>query len=151
MILSSLSESARIEVLHPLLKTLFDYVKSNDLSAVPAGRIEILGNDLFINVADAELLSADSQKLEVHQAYLDVHIPLSGDEIIGWRALSSLSAAPDVPFDVEVDYALYTSPASTYVTVRPGEFLIVYPEDAHAPIIGRGKLRKLIAKVKLTE
>ena len=38
-----------------------------------------------------------------------------------------------------------------YVTVRPGEFLIVYPEDAHAPIIGRGKLRKLIAKVKLTE
>ena len=142
MILSSLSESARIEVLHPLLKTLFDYVKSNDLSAVPAGRIEILGNDLFINVADAELLSADSQKLEVHQAYLDVHIPLSGDEIIGWRAL---------PFDVEADYALYSSPASTYVTVRPGEFLIVYPEDAHAPIIGRGKLRKLIAKVKLTE
>ena len=97
------------------------------------------------------MLSADSQKLEVHQAYLDVHIPLSGDEIIGWRALSSLSAAPDVPFDVEADYALYTSPASTYVTVRPGEFLIVYPEDAHAPIIGRGKLRKLIAKVKLTE
>jgi len=25
----------------------------------------------------------------------------------------------------------------------------VYPEDAHGPLIGEGKIRKLIAKVKL--
>ena len=37
--------------------------------------------------------------------------------------------------------------AQTYLTIRPGEFVIVWPEDAHAPIIGEGTLRKLIAKV----
>ena len=33
--------------------------------------------------------------------------------------------------------------------MQPGEFAIVYPEDPHAPVIGEGKIRKLIGKVKL--
>lgn len=149
MILSTLSESGRIESLHPLLKTLFDYVKGHDLAAVPAGRIVLQGDDLFINVSDATLLPREQQKLEVHRAYMDVHIPLSGTEVIGWRALSSLRQPSEAPFDAENDFALYAAPATSYVEVRPGEFLIVYPEDAHAPVIGEGRLRKLIAKVRL--
>lgn len=149
MILSTLSESGRVESLHPLLKTLFDYVKGHDLSAVPAGRIVLQGDDLFINVSDATLLDRGQQKLEVHRAYIDVHIPLSGAETIGWRPLSSLEEPSEAPFDVENDFALYAAPATSYVDVLPGQFLIVYPEDAHAPVIGTGRLRKLIAKVRL--
>ncbi len=33
--------------------------------------------------------------------------------------------------------------------LRPGQFCIVYPEDAHAPMIGEGTERKLICKVRL--
>ncbi|MBQ2362542.1 MAG: YhcH/YjgK/YiaL family protein, partial [Bacteroidaceae bacterium] len=33
--------------------------------------------------------------------------------------------------------------------VRVGEFLLVYPEDAHAPLVGEGKQRKLIIKVRI--
>jgi len=33
--------------------------------------------------------------------------------------------------------------------MRPGQCLVVYPEDAHAPLIGNGRIRKLVAKVKL--
>ena len=51
------------------------------------------------------------------------------------------------PFNEEDDYAVYAEAAQTYLTIRPGEFAIVWPEDAHAPIIGEGTLRKLIAKV----
>ncbi len=148
MILANLSDSARIEPLHPLFRQLFDFVKTNDLTQVSAGRIELAGDDLFINVCDARLMAREEQKLEVHEAYADVHIPLSGEEVIGWRELSTLGV-PDAPFDAEKDFALYSAQPSTYVTVRPGQFLIVYPEDAHAPIIGDGTLRKLIAKVKL--
>ncbi len=149
MILNSIKDSERVEGLHPLLKPLFDYVKAHDLSQVPAGRIELSGNDLFINVVDATLCTREAQKLEVHRAYLDVHIPLGGSETIGWRALSDIDAPAEAPFDEENDFALYAVPASTYVKVQPGEFLIVWPEDAHAPIIGEGTLRKLVAKVKL--
>ncbi len=150
MILANLSDSSRIEMLHPRFKILFDYVKSHDLSKVDAGRIELESDKLFINVVDATLTTREAQKLEVHEAYIDVHIPLNGEELIGWRSLSSLSA-PDAPFNTESDFALYSVPASTYVKVQPGDFLIVYPEDAHAPIIGEGTLRKLIAKVKIAD
>lgn len=149
MILSTLSESARMESLHPLLKPLFDYVKSHDLSSVPAGRVVLRGDDLFINVSDAALLAREAQKLEVHRAYIDVHVPLSGPEVVGWRPLADIPCSPEAPFDTANDFALYAAPATAYVTVRPGQFLAVWPEDAHAPLIGEGRLRKLIAKVRL--
>lgn len=148
MILSHISDSERYESLHPLFKKVFDYIKSNDLLQVPAGRIELEGDALFINVADAKLVPADTQKLEVHQKYIDIHFPLSATEIVGWKHLSSLGKS-EAPFDIEGDFALYTESATTYFTVQPGEFYIVYPEDAHAPIIGEGMLRKLIVKVLL--
>ena len=149
MILTSLQECERIESLHPLFKKLFDYVKTHDLTAVPAGRVTIDGDDLFINVADATLVAAEDQKLEVHRKYIDVHFPLSGSEIVGWTALNALKTASEAPFDEENDFALYAEKAATYFTAQPGECYVMYPEDAHAPIIGEGKLRKAIAKVRI--
>ena len=146
MILSHISDSARYESLHPLFKQVFDYIKSHDLLNVPAERIVLDGDKLFINVADAKLVAKEAQKLEVHQKYIDIHFPLSGEEIVGWKHLSGLGES-EAPFDAENDFALYAEKPSTYYTVLPGEFYIVYPEDAHAPIIGEGCLRKLIVKV----
>lgn len=146
MILANLSDSARYENLHPALPRLFDYVKTHNLLTAPAGRLTLDGDALFINVVDPTLMIKDAQKLEAHRRYIDVHFPLSAPEIIGVRHLSTLGE-PDAPFDEEGDAALYTAPATNYLVVEPGDFLLVFPEDAHAPIIGSGKIRKLIAKV----
>lgn len=148
MILASLSDSTRYEALHPLFTRLFDYVRTHDLNQVPAGRITLEGDDLFINVSDAVLRSREEQLLEVHRAYIDVHFPLSGSEIIGWSPLESLGTS-DQPFDEAADFAVYTATAESYFEVRPGQFFVAFPEDAHAPIIGTGELRKLIAKVRI--
>lgn len=148
MILSHISDSSRYESLHPLFKQVFDYIKANDLTKVPAERIVLDGDKLFINVADARLIPAETQKLEVHQKYIDIHFPLSGKEIVGWKHLSNLGTSK-APFDTDNDFALYAEEPTTYFTVMPGEFYIVYPEDAHAPIIGEGTLRKLIVKVMI--
>lgn len=149
MILNSLEDSQRIESLHPLFKKLFDYIKTHDLSQVPAGRIKLDGDNLFINVDDANLVEADKQRLEVHRAYIDIHFPLSGDETVGWRALNTLKMDTDEPFNTERDFAFYSAPANVYFTAHPGDFYVMYPEDAHAPIIGKGKLRKAVAKIRI--
>lgn len=47
MIVSNLQNSQRVEGLHPLFKTLFDYVKSHDLLHADLGRIEIKGDELL--------------------------------------------------------------------------------------------------------
>lgn len=148
MIVSNLKNSERIEGLHPLFKVLFDYVKSHDLLHADLGRIEIDGERLFINNVNPESVAAEKQVLELHHDYIDVHILLEGAERIGWKALEDLQKETKA-YSKEEDCALYSDIPTTYVDLLPGQFAIVYPEDPHAPIIGNGKIRKLIAKVRI--
>ena len=148
MILSDLKHSERIESLHPLFKMLFDYVKSHDLLHAEPGRIEIDGDNLFINNVSAHGVAAEKQPLEAHRDYIDVHILLEGTERIGWKSIDDVHHVSK-PYEAEGDCALYAEPASAYVDLLPGQFLIVYPEDPHAPLIGDGPIRKLIGKVRI--
>lgn len=148
MIVSNLQNSGRVESLHPLFKTLFDYVKTHDLLHAELGRIEIKGDDLFINNVNPECVARDKQVLEVHRDYIDVHILLEGAETIGWKALEDLTAETK-PYEKEGDCALYSDTPTMFVDLLPGQFAVVFPEDPHAPVIGQGKIRKLIAKVKM--
>lgn len=148
MILSDLKHSERIEPLHPLFKKLFDYVKSHDLLHAEPGRIEIDGDNLFINNVSAQGVPAERQPLEAHRSYIDVHILLEGSERIGWKSIEEVRNLTK-PYEAESDCALYAEPASAYVDLTPGQFLVVYPEDPHAPLIGNGAIRKLIGKVRL--
>ena len=90
MIVSNLQNSQRIEGLHPLFKSLFDYVKTHDLLHADLGRIEVDGDHLFINNVNPECVTSDQQVLELHHDYIDVHILLEGEEMIGWKALEDL-------------------------------------------------------------
>lgn len=148
MIISTLTQSERIETLHPLFKQVFDFVKQNDFLSMPIGRIELDEDRLFINNSESELIPKEAQVLEIHKKYLDIHIPLDGCEVIGWKPAEKLSRVR-TSYDESVDIAFYTDVPDTYVSVLPGQFAVIYPEDAHAPLIGKGNLRKLIVKVKI--
>lgn len=148
MIVSNLQNSERIESLHPLFKQLFDYVKTHDLLHTECGRIELAGDDLFINNVNPSCVSASDQVLEVHRDYIDVHILLEGKERIGWKAIEDVTDLKQA-YQKEGDCALYSDTPTSFVDLLPGQFLIVFPEDPHAPVIGEGKIRKLIGKVRL--
>lgn len=147
MILSNLKNSERIESLHPRFAQLFSYVKTHDLLNTPLGRIELDGDNLFINNVEAAAKAEADQPLELHRTYIDVHILLVGNERIGWKAIGQLEDCSD--YDQAGDCMLSKDRATASVDIHPGEFVIVYPEDAHAPLIGEGMIRKLIAKVRL--
>lgn len=148
MIISSLQHSERIESLHPLFKMAFDYIKSHDLLNTPCGCIELQGDDLFINNVNPECIAAEKQVLEMHRKYIDIHVLLEGEETIGWKDLAD-TGLPTKPYDEDADCALYAEPATVYAKLHPGQFMIVWPEDPHAPVIGSRKVRKLIVKVKI--
>ena len=107
MIVSNLQNSSRVEVLHPLFKTLFDYVKSHDLLHAELGRIDIDGDNLFIMNINPECVAQAKQVLEVHRAYIDVHILLQGIERIGWKAFEDVNQEVK-PYEKEGDCALYS-------------------------------------------
>lgn len=145
MIIGTLSQSSRYEGLHPAFKQVFDYIKAHDLLNAPLERIVLDGDKLFINNVEATLVPQATQPLEAHRAYLDIHVILAGEERFGYKALEQCGA-PRAEFDVENDYYLFDEPATSYSDLQAGDFAIVYPEDAHAPLIGEGKVRKLIVK-----
>lgn len=147
MIISTLHDSARIEALHPLFKTFFDYVKTHDLLHAPLGRIDIAGDDLFVNNVEARLVAADEQPLELHRRYIDIHVVLEGEERIGWKPLCEAQETRQ-PYDDAADCALLADRPTTWATLLPGHFAVVFPEDPHAPLVGTGKVRKLIGKIK---
>lgn len=148
MVLSTLQDSMRVEGMHPLFKKALDYVKTHNLLSAQCGRVEIDGDKLFINNSNPVCVKAEEQVLEVHRQYIDIHILLEGVETIGWKPLADCHNEVKA-FDEAADCALFGDVPSTYVTMMPGQMLIVWPEDAHAPIIGEGSIRKLIVKVKL--
>lgn len=148
MIVTNLQHTARIESLHPRFKELFDYVRSHDILHMPCGRIEIDGDALFINNDNPECLPAEKQVLEVHRKYIDVQILLEGRETMGWKALDDLTDEVK-PYDPQRDCAFYTDRPTSWLHLVPGQLAVFFPEDAHAPIIGEGKIRKMIGKVRI--
>ncbi len=148
MIVAHIQDSIQYYALHPALKILFEYISSHNLLELPNGRIEIDGDKLFINNDTPSLLKADEQVLEVHRRYIDVHLPLDGKEIIGWKATRDCCKMRDM-YDEEKDRMFYTDHPTAYVELNPGEFCICFPEDAHAPIIGTGSIHKAVAKILL--
>lgn len=145
MVLSTIAESSRYEQLHPAFARVFEYIKTHDLLNAPLERIVLDGERLYINNVHPELVAQDKQPLEAHQQYLDIHVILEGTERFGWKSLKDCSS-PRAPYDADGDYILFDEPATSYVDLKAGEMAIVWPEDAHAPIIGEGKVRKLIVK-----
>lgn len=148
MIVSNLEFSSRVESLHPLFKTLFDFVKSNDCLNAPLGRIEINGDNLFINNVELNGVNKEQQPMEIHRQYIDVHILLQGCETIGWKSLDAIEKITQ-HYDENSDCELSGDTPVSYTTLHPSDFMIVWPEDPHAPAIGKGTIRKLIAKVRV--
>ena len=148
MIHSTLDESARYESLPPRFKEVFDYIKSHDLQAMEPQRLELRGEELFINRIDAPSNPQDEQPIEAHESYIDIQVLLEGRERIGWLPRAKC-LSPRAPYDESKDIIFYHDQPTSYVDLLPGDFVILFPEDGHAPFIGDGSpISKLIVKVR---
>ena len=148
MKVGKLIKSDLAEKLHPSFKTLFDFVKNTDFERLPLGKIPVEGDNIYVMNLEIPGKTKEEQPLEMHREYIDVHILLNGVELIGWKPIDEISSFSQV-YDSDSDCALSKESARFYVELHPGEFCIVYPDDAHAPAISEGKIRKLIGKVKI--
>ena len=86
--------------------------------------------------------------MEAHKEYLDIQIPLDVPETMGIKATADCKIVKSA-YNDEKDIMFFEDKPANFITIYPGEFIILYPEDAHAPLIGEGKVRKLVIKVKV--
>jgi YhcH/YjgK/YiaL family protein len=146
MIIDSLKNSARYEQLNPRFKQAFDFLRKNDLSGLEAGKVFLEENNLYVMINDTKLKNKPDAKLEVHDKYIDIQVPVSVAESFGWKDRATCKDLTS-PYNPEKDIAFYGDVPTTYFTLQPQEFVIFFPEDGHAPCVGSGDIRKVIVKV----
>ncbi|ADV44340.1 YhcH/YjgK/YiaL family protein [Bacteroides helcogenes] len=147
MIIDKLENIEKYASLNPLFAQAIDFLKSHDLNTLEVGKIELKNKDLFVNVAQTEAKTQEEAKLETHKEFIDIQIPLSGTEMIGYTAAEDCAPA-NTPYDTEQDITFFEGSAKNYIKVSPGMFVIFFPQDGHAPGITPVGVKKIIVKVK---
>jgi YhcH/YjgK/YiaL family protein len=146
MILDTLANADRYAALHPLFPRAFEYIRNTDLLALAPGRYPIVGDDLLAIVEHVPGRTREAAKLECHRRYIDIQLVLEGVDEMGWKTLSGCRE-PVSDFSTEKDFQLFHDAPATWIATPPGAFCIFFPEDAHAPLVATGKIRKVIFKV----
>jgi YhcH/YjgK/YiaL family protein len=146
MILDSLENARKYENLNPYFKQAFDFLQSADLAKLPLGKIELDGENLFINVAEIDGKTPDAARMETHNRYIDIQVPLLATETMGWIAANRLQQVT-AGYDAAKDITFFADKATNFIRVQPSEFAVFFPDDGHQPGIAEGKIKKLIVKV----
>ena len=145
MILDTLVQSGRYAGLHRLFPRAFNFLKTTPLASFAPGRHEIDDDRLFVLIDRQDGRGHAGARLEAHHRYIDIQLTLEGFEEIGWLPLAACQ--PDGGFDTEKDIVFFDETPRVWLPVPPETFAIFFPEDAHAPLAGRGPLLKAIVKV----
>jgi YhcH/YjgK/YiaL family protein len=147
MIIATIENLGKYVALNPLFADVIEFLKNNDLRTMEEGKYPIKDKNLFLSVQVAKQRTKESAFIETHIEMVDIQIPISCAETYGYSPLCDL---PEFEYDAEIDMTKYgdTKP-QTYVTVKPGQFVIFFPQDGHAPcIIDEQEIKKVIFKVK---
>jgi YhcH/YjgK/YiaL family protein len=147
MIIDTLDNLKNYASVNPLFPKVVEFLKNHDLNALEAGKHEIEGKDLFVNIQMAKGRTPAEAVIETHNNMIDIQIPLSDAETFGYTPRVNLPAAE---YNAEKDITKIPElAAESYVTCQPGMMAIFFPQDGHAPCIaGVPEIKKAIFKVK---
>lgn len=149
MILGEINNLARLNTGNESLNEALRWVAQHHNDTFEKGTL-VLREDggIKANHEVVAMLPQGKQMLEAHRRFIDIHVPISGDETIGWASLRHLRNIT-IGYDTEKDIEFFGDEPQSYITVRPGQCVIFFPEDAHAPNIGVGRHKKICVKIAI--
>ena len=92
MVIDDVSRLGLYGPLVPGLEQVAAFLERPDLSSLPDGRYELKGGG-YVNLQTVCGKSLGEAVLESHRKMIDVQVPLSGDETIGYASLGRLTEA----------------------------------------------------------
>lgn len=146
MILGSINNAEKYFPINNRFAEAFARLKS--LNGSEREKITVEDGIFWINLAEFEEIGTDNKLFEAHKDFLDIHYIIEGEEKFGFANIDGLTEVR--PYDKENDYMLLNGNADI-LTLKKGDFCIVFPEDAHIPCMAKGgeTLKKAIVKIKL--
>ena len=149
MICDSLEHLDRYRGLHPNLDTAIDYLQTHDLAALPDGRTEVDGDNVFINMMDATLHSDHGFHPEYHKTYADLQIDITGGEGWGYTNIPGKEIG-----EFTGDCGFQDSASVVTGTLGEGRFVLFFPTELHKPgLVQHGcvGVRKAVVKIRMED
>jgi len=147
MIIDRIENLAQYASINPRFAEAITYLLAHNFIHEEIGKTVLESNELIVNVTQTHPKTKEEAKLETHENFIDIQIPLSDTEIMGYTPIAICPEAV-APYDPEKDITFYKGLAKNYLTIEPGMFAIFFPSDAHAPGITPIGVKKVIIKVK---
>lgn len=158
MLLSRLDTPRRHEHLlqHPVWQQALEGLAALKADAPDATLDWHPGGALYVMIqgytTHSALEAARECRFEAHKRFIDIQLLLAGEEAIDIAPVHSLKA--DGPFDAERDVGFFLTPdlPATRLVLRPGDFAVFFPDDAHRPKLAVSSplpLRKAVVKIDL--
>lgn len=148
MILDTIQNAARYSSLSGNFKDAFRFLQRTDLQELALGRHEINDDMVYASISRGPGRDRKDGRLETHVSYIDIQMVLTGTEEMGWKPRSTCEQ-PAGAYDERKDIQFFSDLPDTWFSVRPGQFVVFFPEDAHMPMISPDEIHKVVIKIKV--
>lgn len=149
MIIDSLENAERYLSVHPLFEQAFEYLKAKDLTLLEDGKFDIAdGIKGILSTKTGKTEAEALEKFECHNKYIDIQLCISGTETVAWKPRAKCEAVKTA-YNEEKDVVFYDETPDTFFKLTDKQFVIFFPEDAHAAMIGNDLIKKLVLKIKI--
>jgi YhcH/YjgK/YiaL family protein len=148
MIIDRLERAEKYYFLNENLKTAFKFIEKNDLKSLKPGKYEIDGENAYLIIAEGKPDADFENKLEAHVKYIDIQMAVIGSFGLSWKAIEDCNNLI-AEYEPEEDAAYYSDKSDFEIMLNPGNFAILFPEDAHYPKPPVENIKKAVFKIKL--
>ncbi len=131
---------------NPKIQKAIEYLKNTNFNNLPDGKINI-DNEIWANLQT--YYTKEDALFEAHRKYIDIQFMLAGQEKIS--VCDYKNCTTEIAYDEDKDIEFLTANSWDDIEMKTGDFLILYPENAHKPSISINNdvhhVRKLVIKV----
>lgn len=149
MIYAKNSDALTYRGIHPNLDLALEHITPEFLASVGYERVSLKGDDVYATRFTYETVPEEESFFEAHRRYLDIHIMAEGSEGVEIAPPGELTEFDRVEAN---DFYAYRGAARYKLELSPGDFLVVFPNDAHRIKMSLGQpetVSKVVFKVRI--
>ena len=129
MIYAKNADALAYRGIHPSLDLALEHITPEFLAALRDNqRVELNGDLVYCTRFTYETIPQEESFFEAHRRYLDIHIMVEGEERVDMNRPEDLKLTDAQEGN---DFYAYQGESWHSTVLKPGEFLVVFPGDAH--------------------
>ena len=129
MIYAKNADALAYRGIHPNLDLALEHITPEFLASLRDNqRVELKGDLVYCTRFTYETIPQEESFFEAHRRYLDIHIMVEGEERVDMNRPEDLNLTDAQEGN---DFYAYQGESWHSTVLKPGEFLVVFPGDAH--------------------